>query len=105
MDLILANRRAKHGVKDVQATINFYFPSDHFPIETKFKIKLKKHNNNEKDDSGEWKGAEKPDENSRKKFEEDFVTYYNELLEERSSKEQTETTDKFAKRSNVWKKP
>ena len=65
IDLVMANRRAKNGVKDVQTVTDYYFPSDHFPMETRLKIRLKKDGDKTFDDSNKWKGAEKPEEQDR----------------------------------------
>ena len=76
LDLIIANRSAKSGIKDVQSVTDYYFPSDRFPTEAKIKPRLKKDGDKQKDDSGKWKGLEKPDEQDRKNFEDEFVNYY-----------------------------
>ena len=42
IDAILANRRTKNMVKDVESNTSRYFPSDHFPLNIRLKVKLAK---------------------------------------------------------------
>ena len=42
IDGVFANRRARNLLKDAESDTKTYFPSDHFPVNYRFKIKLAK---------------------------------------------------------------
>ena len=62
IDAILANKRIRNMVKNVESNTQTGFPSDHFPIETRLKIQLAKHRGRPPDKSNEWKRPIKPTE-------------------------------------------
>ena len=55
IDAILANTRARNMIKNVESNTEQYFPSDHFPVEMRLKIKLSKHRGRPPDKSNDWK--------------------------------------------------
>ena len=46
-------------IKDVESNTRQYFPSDHFPLELRLKIKLSKHRGRPPDKSNDWKNTQK----------------------------------------------
>ena len=62
---ILANTRTRNMVKNVESNTKHYFPSDHFPLEVRLKIKLSKHKGRPPDKSNEWKSPPKPSTNAQ----------------------------------------
>ena len=55
LDAIIANQRSRNMVKNVESNTKTDFPSDHFPVEARLKIKLAKHRGRPPDKSNEWK--------------------------------------------------
>ena len=40
IDAVLSNRRLRHGIKDIESDTITAFPSDHFPVAVRIKVKL-----------------------------------------------------------------
>lgn len=43
LDAVIANTRTRNMIKNVESNTKHYFPSDHFPLELRLKIKFSKH--------------------------------------------------------------
>ena len=63
-------------IKNVESNAKTDFPSDHFPVEAKLKIKLAKHRGRPPDKSNEWKSPIKPNEENLAKFNEEVRKSY-----------------------------
>ena len=90
------------------------FPSDHFPAETRLKIKLAKHRGRPPDKFNEWKSPIKPTEENRVKFNEDLKSNYKEWANATESVDKEELDQKVnafqfaiveAAKANIEKKP
>ena len=70
LDAVLSNRRLRNGIKNVESDMNTAYPSDHFPVTVKIKIKLAKNRNPQKDESNTWKSPKKPTTEQAARFNE-----------------------------------
>ena len=62
LDAVISNRRLRNCIKDIESDTITAFPSDHFPVTIRVKIKLAKNRNTQKDESNTWKSPKKPTE-------------------------------------------
>ena len=62
LDAVISNRRLRNGIKDIESDTITAFPSDHFPVTIREKIKLAKNRNTQKDESNTKKSPKKPTE-------------------------------------------
>ena len=51
IDAVISNRRLRNSIKDIESDTITAFPSDHFPVAIRIKIKLAKNRNIQKDES------------------------------------------------------
>ena len=101
-------------VKNVESNTKTDFPSDHFPVEAKLKIKLAKHRGRPPDKSNEWKSLIKPNEENQNKFNNDSQNHYQTWTvghENTNKAELDQKVDAFqfaileAAKENIEKKP
>ena len=72
IDHILPNQRMKNMVKDIESDTSTYFPSDHFPVNWRLKIKLAKNKDRVVDQTNKWKSPPKPSETTKTTFNNSF---------------------------------
>ena len=101
-------------VKNVESNTQTDFPSDHFLVETRLKIKLAKHRGRPPDKSNEWKKTIKPTEENQIRFNDDFKNHYKEWASVNESANKEDLDQKVsafqyaiveAAKANIEKKP
>ena len=74
-------------IKNIESDTARYFPSDHFPLNIRMKIKLAKNKDEVKDESNIWKNPSKPNEEEQQIFSDKVLVDYNENMRTTESNE------------------
>ena len=77
-------------IKNVESHTGTYFPSDHFPLELRLKMKLSKHRGRPPDKSNAWKNPQKLTWETQQKFNEQIQEIYKEWAPDKESEDKTE---------------
>ena len=65
IDAVIANRRSRNIIKDIESDTVTALPSDHFPVNIRVKLELAENRNKDKDASNAWKIPKKPTEDQK----------------------------------------
>ena len=96
IDAIIANKRTKTTVKNVESNASIYFPSDQFPLEMRFKMKLTKHRRRPPDKSKTWKSLQKSNEEALDNFNKQIQETYSDWAPEKQSENKQELDQKVS---------
>ena len=103
IDGIYPSKRARNMVKDIWSDTEVFFPSDHFPVNFRIKIKLSKEHGGEEDEANKWKGAEKPSEEQRDAFNDSFRKGWEEKTRSRNEERRALTEEQKEKETEKEK--
>ena len=77
-------------IKDIESNTKQYFPSDHFPVELRLKIKLAKHRGRPPDKSNDWKSPQKCSQIAQEQFKHMIAQTYRAWAPDKESENKEE---------------